>query len=231
MGFFNNVGLSAHYSLSGSSSSAAFDLRRLVYPAVGEVIRKNRILSAIPVNEGSPDGYFASLPSINLKRSIFFLGRSKPLASDGKGVDEELDALLQDQHNINFKSEYSTLPFWRLIILQNPGIENNFTASFIYHHAIGDGLSGLVFHKAFRDALEAASCTLANYKTEEIAVPDENISILPPLEDLHPLPISPTPATLPATTLQEWAGNSINTPCKSRWSSLCLSPNASAAFF
>ncbi|KAM5450604.1 Alcohol acetyltransferase [Microsporum audouinii] len=225
--FFNNVGLSAHYILSEPSSPlAGSDLRRLIYAAVGDVIRKHRILFAIPVNEDTPDTYFASLPSIDLNRSITFLERSQPF--DASGEDEELDAILESQHNTNFKSEYGTLPFWRLIILQNRGAEKEFTASFIYHHAIGDGVSGLVFHAAFRNALEAAS---PDPKVEDIVIPDEDTLVPPPLEELHPLPINPTPPSPSTAALKEWTGNFIRMPCKTRWKSLCFSPDTSKAFF
>ncbi|RHZ63002.1 hypothetical protein CDV55_104709 [Aspergillus turcosus] len=210
LGFFNNVGVSVQYKRSESSSPAITDLRGLIYAAAGDVIRKHRILFAIPVNEGAPDPYFASLPSIDLNRTITFLNQSQP-------------------HNTDFKAEYGTLPFWRLIILQSPG-GTEFTASFIYHHAIGDGVSGLAFHHAFRNALEAASASsLPGYKVENIIVPDENTSVLPPLEGLHPLPINPTPSH-PPTTLKEWTGNPIHIPCKSRWASFYLQPSACKAF-
>lgn len=227
LGFFNNVGLSAHYKLSESSSPPISDLRRLIYAAAGDVIRKHRILFAIPVNEDTPNTYFASLPSIDLNRSITFLKRSQPGANEGE--DKELDAVLENQHNTSFKSEYGTLPFWRLIILHGSGVEE-FTASFIYHHAIGDGISGLIFHNALRAALEAASSS-PDCKTEETVVPGENAALLPPLGELHPLPINPTPPSPPTINLKEWTGNSIRIPCKSRWASLSLSPSVSKAFF
>ncbi|KAF7556992.1 hypothetical protein G7Z17_g990 [Cylindrodendrum hubeiense] len=231
LGFFNNVGLSAHYKLSSSSSPAVPDLRQLIYAATGDLVRKHRILFAIPVNEDTTNTYFAALPSINLNRTITFLQRSQPFIPN-EGEDKELDAILEDQHNTNFKSDYGTLPFWRLIILQNPGVEKEFTASFIYHHAIGDGVSGLVFHNALRDSLETASSSLSlDVKTERTVVADSDTSILPPLEELHPLPINPTSPSPPAKKLKEWTGNPIHTPCKSRFSSLYLSPSVSNTFF
>jgi hypothetical protein len=192
------------------------------------VVRKHRILFAIPVNEGAPDPHFACLPSIDLARTITFLQRSQPLADDAEGEDKELDAILEDQHNTDFKAEYGTLPFWRLIILQSPG-GKAFTASFIYHHAIGDGVSGLAFHNVFRNALDAASAFSLPDKTETIILPDEK-SVLPPLEELHPLPINPSQPHPPMTNVREWTGNSIQIPCKSHWASFYLSPSASKAF-
>ena len=52
--------------------------------------------------------------------------------------DKELDTLLQDQANTNFKQEHGALPFWRLSILYTRDKEDEFTASFIFRHAIGD---------------------------------------------------------------------------------------------
>lgn len=196
------------------------------------MIRKHRILFAIPVNEDSPDTYFASLPFIDLNRSIHFAQRSQPLAEDGEDKDEELDTILQEQHNTNFRSDYGTLPFWRLIILQTPEVETEFTACFVYHHAIGDGVSGVVFHDEFRKALDAACSTSAlQYNIEERVMPDENVQVLPPVEELHPLPVNPTPPAPGAANLKEWTGKSIHAPCRSRWTSLYVSAHASRAFF
>ncbi|KAL7795067.1 alcohol acetyltransferase domain-containing protein [Trichoderma ceciliae] len=232
LGFFNNVGLSARYKLSRSSPPASSDLRSLVYAAAGDVISKHRILFAIPVNEDAPNTYFASLPSIDLSRSIKFLTRSQHLSNLGEGEDKELDAILEDQHNTNFKADYGTVPFWRLIILRSTESNMDFTASFIYHHAIGDGVSGLAFHHAFHNALETVSSSSSStLRSREMIVPDENTQVLPALGELHPLPINPKPSIRSVTNLNEWTGNSIRYPCKSRWISLHLSPSTSKSFF
>ncbi|EXJ71555.1 uncharacterized protein A1O5_05363 [Cladophialophora psammophila CBS 110553] len=227
-GYYHNVGLSAHYKLHKSSRVSA--LKHLIYSALADVIRKHPILSAIPVDEESPDAYFAHLPSIDFERSILFIERRQPLAVSEAGEDRELDTILQDQHNTNFKSEYGALPFWRLLILTTPGIENEFTASFIFHHAIGDGVSGLIFHNAFRDALEANSLSLSvDPKLKQIITPNDTPLLLP-LEELHPLPIRQI-STKPSTTiLKEWTGNVIHAPCKSHYKTLYLSPSSSATF-
>ncbi|KAL9620747.1 MAG: hypothetical protein Q9160_004760 [Pyrenula sp. 1 TL-2023] len=183
-------------------------------------------------DEDSPNAYFAHLPSIDLERSVFFIERSQSLAGADRGEDTELDTILQDQHNTNFKTEYGNLPFWRLLILKDPGVEKEFTASFIFHHAIGDGVSGLVFHNAFRDALEAASASSSpfpmNSKPQDV-VPNDAM-LLPPLEELHPLPIKESPTKSPTTVLQEWTGNAIQAPCKTHYKTLYLSPDLSRLF-
>lgn len=232
LGFFNNVGLSVHYKLSQRPPLIAFDIRDLIYSAVGNVVKKHRILSAIPVNEHAPSAHFVSLPSVDLSRRIKFLTRSQPWNDLEEQKDSELDAILEDQHNTNFKTEYDTEPFWRLIVLQSAQQEMEFTISFIYHHAIGDGVSGLVFHKNFRDALEVISSSLTpGFEGEETVAPKENADFLPALGQLHPLPINPAPPVNGTESFIEWTGNCIQHPCKSRWTSLHVSPIVSKSFF
>lgn len=195
------------------------------------MIRKHRILSAIPIDEGSPAAYFAQLPSVDLERSVFFIEKAQPTPdSDKEGEDPELDAILQNQHNTNFKSEYGTLPFWRLLILTKAGVENEFTASFIFHHAIGDGAAGIIFHTAFREALEAAASSPSNDTPETQISISRDTSLLPSLEELHPLPIPESPPAPSATQLKEWTGGAIHAPCKSRYKSLYISPTSSKKF-
>ncbi|CAI6101130.1 unnamed protein product [Clonostachys chloroleuca] len=228
LGFFNNVGLSAHYKLSSSSDAA--DLRQLVFASAGEVVRKHPILSAIPVNEDASDAYFSPLSAIDLNQVVSFLERSQPIG-DAEGEDKELDSILEVQHNTSFKTGNVKLPFWRLIILEDPKVKSEFTACFIYHHAIGDGVSGFVFHNAFHAALEAASLASPNLKAEETILLDRNIALLPPLEELHPLPSNPTPPAPPGAIPKEWTGKPVQIPCQSRWASLFITPKASTAFF
>ncbi|KAL7952038.1 alcohol acetyltransferase domain-containing protein [Trichoderma barbatum] len=232
LGFFNNVSLSAHYKLPRASSLAASNFCNLIYAAAGDVISKHRILFAIPIDEETPNAYFATLPVINLNRSIKFLTRSQPLDILEGGEDKELDAILEDQHNTDFKADYGTVPFWRLIILRHTEKDMDFTAAFIYHHALGDGVSGLVFHNAFYNSLETISSSFSSsFKSRELIVLDENTQILPALEELHPLPINPNAPIKPTTNLKEWTGSSIRYPCKSHWMSLHLSSSISRSFF
>ncbi|KAH6629307.1 alcohol acetyltransferase [Boeremia exigua] len=222
LGFYHNVGLSARYS--APTTTQIQNLRNLIFVALQDVIRQHGILSAIPVKEHSPEAYFARLPSIDLTRSVTFITRSKPETVDGQ--DSELDAILEEQHNLNFKDNYGSLPFWRLLILQEAGREDRFSASFIFHHSIGDGMAGLIFHKYFERALRAAraasepisaSITTVNVK--------DNIELLPPLEELHPLPIQNEATPAPsAEKAKEWTGGRIQTPCVTRYRTLYLSP-------
>jgi hypothetical protein len=190
------------------------------------VINRHPILSAIPIDEDSAHPYFARLPSINLGEAVTFIIRRNPL--QGNEADVELDALLQNQHNLPFKARYGEMPFWRLIILMNPrpmtgnGIIE-FTASLIFHHALGDGGSGMIFHKHFLSDL------LSNSPPPTItAIPSPNSPVPPNLELLHPASI---PLSTPTQTLAGlWSGNKICTPTTSQFQSLTIPASTTKAF-
>jgi hypothetical protein len=225
LGFYNNVGLTAQYKIS--TASVALDVRNTVYRAVADVIQKHPILSTIPIDEDTPNPYFARLPVIDLSRTISFVTRSQEFL---EGTDVELDALLQDQHNTNFKADYGTLPFWRVIILQSLGVQTEFTACFIFHHSLGDGASGLVFHKFLSVALNNAETTSVSEELQSIVKSPET-PLLPSLENLHTLPV-PVASNKSTTTpsLKGWTGKAIQLPCATRFRSLSLSAGRSRAF-
>lgn len=104
-----------------------------MYAALAGIIRKHPILSAISADEESPNAYFVHFHSIDLQRSVFFIESCQPLVVADRGEDRELDVILQDQHYTNFKSDYGTLPFWYMLDVTAPDVQNQFTASFIFH--------------------------------------------------------------------------------------------------
>jgi hypothetical protein len=224
LGFYNNVGISVQYKLS---TSIAFDIRSIIYGAVADVIRKHQILSAIPVDEDTPNPYFARLPVIDLSRVVSFVSRTQKVP---EGTDAELDVLLQDQHNTDFRAEYGTLPFWRMIIAQDLIVPTEFTACYIFHHSLGDGASGLVFHRAFFAALNDGE-TGSDHDGWQTVVKSPGTPLIPSLEGLHPLPI-PIATSKASTTpnFKEWTGKAIQLPCVTRFRSLLLSADKAKAF-
>ena len=222
--------MSAHYTLSDSTKSP--DLQRVVYAALADVVRTNAILSAIPVDEASPEAYFARLESIDLARCVFWKRRTRSTVQGEE--DPELDAILEEQHNTDLKTNYGYLPFWRLIILQDAGTDASFTASFIFHHSLGDGATGSIFHTFFLKALNTA-ISLPSFlvHSSSIVTIDANIQLLSPLEQLHPLPINANPRDHRddgGKGLKEWFGNPIHTPLKTHYKTLYFSPTTTAIF-
>lgn len=261
LGFFKNVGMSAHYNLSNGTGSP--DLQRVVYAALADVVKKNAILSAIPVNETSPKAYFARLESIDLTKCVFWKRRTGSTSTcivdpEIEGIlqdpffktqsgsaengqqdqgDPELDAILEEQHNTDFKSNYGDLPFWRLIILQDARVDSSFTASFIFHHSLGDGATGSIFHTFFLEALNT-TLSLPSFlaHSSSFVTIDPNGQLLGPLEQLHPLPINPSPRDHRdhragrGKELKEWFGNPIQVPLKSHYKTLYFSRATTSKF-
>jgi hypothetical protein len=185
LGFYNNVGLTANYTTPAESIRPIQDL---VFAAIHHVIAEHPNLSAIPVNEDKscPDVYFVRLPSVDLRRCVTFHTRSCPIPRDDR-VDTILDEVLRQQHCLNFKSHVPG-PYWRLIVTTFPDDRQTFTASWIFHHALADGASAMVFHEAFLEGLNKDT-RVPMKEVERLAHPP-SIPLTPALEDLHPMTIS-----------------------------------------
>ena len=204
----------------------------MIYAALSEVVKNHAILSAIPINEATPEAYFARLEVIDLTKCVFWKTRTG-CATRGE-EDGELDKILEEQHNVGFESDYGDVPFWRLVILQDAGAELSFTASFIFHHSLGDGATGSIFHSSFLQGLNNAISlhSLDTHSNTRIPI-DPTIQLLSPLEHLHPLPINPRPHSHRADSsaeLKEWFGNTIHTPLKTHYKTLFFSPATTATF-
>ena len=230
LGFFKNVGVSAHYSLSTVVTLP--DLQSIIYAALTQVIHRNSILSAVPINELSPSAYFVRLQSFDLRSCVLFKTRASSI--EQRNQDLELDTILQEEHNADFKPSNGPLPFWRLTILQDTGEEKGcgFTASFVFHHSLGDGATGVIFHQSFHQALENALMLPSLESTSPKIQVSESSTVLPPLEDLHPLPLNPNPLHhwTSGEELEEWTGNPIQLPMMSHYRTLFFSPIVSAKF-
>ncbi|QDS72415.1 hypothetical protein FKW77_009056 [Venturia effusa] len=189
LGLYRNVAVSASYS----SSAPEVALQRTIYSALSEVIRRHPILSVFVKDENTSAPYFARLPLIDLKKCVFFIPRKHHGAPNG-ARDLALDELLEDQHCTDFKEEYGQRPFWRLMVLTEIGDPTRFIASFVFHHAIGDGQSGVAFHRSFCSALsktsvaESSSVEDSTVLTRSVVSPQD--PLIPNIEALHKLPLS-----------------------------------------
>ncbi|KAL4977933.1 hypothetical protein BDW66DRAFT_165322 [Aspergillus desertorum] len=160
-----NVAITANYTIP---ETFTLPLKDYIYKALEILINQHPILSAIPIGEDTDEPYFARLPGIDLAQPISFQKTAKGLTLDEH--DSELQFLIQTQHDTGFAAP---LPYWRLIVLTGGESEKHFTAA---------------FHRTFLRALrELASLTPGEAK--QVVHPPE-IPLLPPLEDVHPLPIT-----------------------------------------
>jgi hypothetical protein len=216
LGFYNNVGISASYTCQTPKAPNA--LKDIIFSALSIVILRHPILSAIPVNEDTTAPFFARLPEINLENVVTFMTRKEPFSAR----DIELDSIPETQHNISFKSGYGTFPFWRVIILRSAEAEKEFVLSFIFHHALSDGGSAMVFHKDFLSALSTNPTPLSSYTLRT-----QKHELLPNLELAHPLPIS-APSSPPYVPENLWSAEPVSMPTKGHFQSLVFSNETTA---
>lgn len=187
MGFYNNVAVSAFYT---HKLPLDFQhLQCLVYKALKEVITDHPALGVGIQDEDKPRPYYLQLPTIDLSKTVTFVpSNTIPNASDEQGA-KALDLLLEEQHNRNFKHRAPQDPLWRLLIVHEPAESSRFVACFVYHHVICDGTSGLVFHRHLLRKLSQIPASDADQEADVI-VETSPKTLLPALEDLHPLPLS-----------------------------------------
>lgn len=184
LGFYNNVGLTATYTISPGSGTS---IEKLVFAALRHVIAEQPYLSAVPVNEDKsyPEVYFARPPEIDLRSCVEFRTRATSVPQDEES-DDELERLIEEQHGRNFRGSSGSTPYWRLIITGSSKTAEIFTASWFFHHALSDGASAILFHRCFLEGLN----TVSSQKDVDPIVETPSTKLLPPLEELHSMTIS-----------------------------------------
>ncbi|KAF2096950.1 hypothetical protein NA57DRAFT_42937 [Rhizodiscina lignyota] len=187
LGIYNNVSSSAVYSTSKPGPKS---IETLMFRTLAAVIAQHPSLTAIPVDEDKESTYFVRLPKVDLKDAVIFLDREHDFDETGGACDEELDNVVERYHNHDQKDRYGEIPFWKLIILREPKNNSRFAAAFIFHHAVGDGMSGLAFHRTFLTALQGVEASDSQDENFCTVITPPDMPMIPTLETLHPLPLS-----------------------------------------
>ena len=188
-GFYNNVCILGHYTAPEGlfSAGTSTSIKPLVYTALHTLIAAHPMLSAIAINEIT-NPVFVRLPFVDLDQAVRFYD----------GAPGDFNAYLEAQHNERF-----TQPFWRVVVHTLDG-RGRFMVSFIFHHALGDGGTGMAFHRGFQAALPTAALSRA---VSARAVPPPS-PLLPALEACYdPAALTTTPP--PALPADIWTGSAI----------------------
>ncbi|KAF2670614.1 hypothetical protein BT63DRAFT_439609 [Microthyrium microscopicum] len=247
LNFYNNVGVSATYEnlLQDISQDS---LRSHIYSACHEAIRTHPALSAVPIAppNKSSELYFARLDKIELDNCVLFQERKAPRPQYGQDeedviMDPELDDLIATQHNVSWRLQIEAgdlSPVWRLVVLFNPttSTDSSFTACFIFHHSIGDGTSGVAFHRTLLRGLRS-SIELPVKDIKSVVETPKDARLHPCVEDSLSLSLSLgyiagplIDNTLPwifSTKSALWAGGNIVDEPKSQFRSMTFSAAAS----
>ncbi|KAF1810617.1 hypothetical protein P152DRAFT_439569 [Eremomyces bilateralis CBS 781.70] len=233
LGYYNNVGVTATYVLKTRPTS----LEASIYAAFKGAIDAHPALSAITVDELT-DAYFVQAPSIDLSKVIRFVERRRAPESCAS-EDQELDEILQSEHNTRFlpsEGEEHPPALWRAVVSSHPSSPTHVTISFIYHHSIGDGLSGLVIQRSLASSLTDPA-TLAISTPQPLAPSPPTHALSPPMESLLPLPLS-LPFLLralwsdwfPSRPKGIWTGMPATTPLAVRFRSFSFTPHETKSF-
>lgn len=129
-----------------------------LFAALHKVIEQHPILSVMVQNEESKPS-FIRLEKIELPLIVQF--------SD----NNDLEAAIQRQLATRFDTA-AELPLWRVEVL------NDSTVILAYHHGIGDGLSGVAFHRSLLAALQ----DVGDASGSLVVQVSESLSLLPPIE-------------------------------------------------
>lgn len=141
---------------------------RRVFRALEQVLREIPALSIIGVSQpsekkkGNHRTWEAKLPFIRFRDCVEFVNDSNA------NNDAAFAKICESVHNRWFDTGDTSKPWWRLLIV------NGKTAIFVFHHSIGDGLSGYAFHKKL---LAALNTNTTNREVEAETVGDEIFTI------------------------------------------------------
>lgn len=129
-----------------------------VIHALRDVVESHPALGLCLVGESTPRPSFGRLAGVDLSKVVETLD------------NDDLQAAFEDQLSRPFDTT-SDMPLWRVVI-----IKNNYLV-FAWHHAIGDGLSGLAFHRALLTSFRKVRPVTLDAKTY---VPIPSTTSLPP---------------------------------------------------
>ena len=151
-------------------------LKIILTAALAQVISQHPALCCGLHGEASRHPSYVLADTINLAHQLVF--RSLP-----PGVS--LLQHLEIEHNDSWPAQERTPP-WKVIVFQcEQGDPRVIDVAFIYHHAVGDGMSGAAFHTALLSSLTDI-CSRSHLPTEpvrQVAVTPP-LSLRPPIEEL-----------------------------------------------
>ncbi|PLB47909.1 hypothetical protein P170DRAFT_476562 [Aspergillus steynii IBT 23096] len=208
LGIYLNVCVTAIYQREDGRP-----LKPVLYRALAAMIEKHPILSAVPVDIPTKPR-FARLSHIDLDQVV--TSREVQGCAEDKAI---LEQMLQDQHNLQFLYRPG-VPFWRICVLEDPSDRARFVLCFCFHHALADTKSALVFHEDLEHELSAAG---EGAFTTLVAA--SQAPLLPNIEAIHELPISPqylASQKVSSHPPEKWSGAPQCLPVRTRVSSMWL---------
>ena len=208
LGFDSVVIVSAQYLSTDRKQDAPSLTKEILFPALEKVIHDNTPLAIRVSGVKSSDPIFVRLKSVNLSQVVRFL--DAPASDDIDRVFEE-----EFINAFDDSDESAQTPLWRLTVTQDNHV------IFAWHHAIGDGLSGIAVHQALLNSLNEPLTSAVNKRStgeSYVADIDPQATLIPALDSLTDLSVSLwtllfklIPSVLPPLPIRStehiWTGN------------------------
>ncbi|CZR55569.1 uncharacterized protein PAC_05457 [Phialocephala subalpina] len=152
LGYYRCVANTVKYRTNATNIQLLFSI---IETAVAKVVLRHPALCCGIINEDKDDPAFIQLESIDLSSCIKYY-KPDPELTEEDGIVR----VLEYQHR-QLWPNLDSQPGWKVIIIPTkrlPGEKSPaFDAVFAFHHALADGLSGLVFHRSMLEALNESS--------------------------------------------------------------------------
>ncbi|KAF5530192.1 peroxidase family [Fusarium napiforme] len=170
LGIWSNILVSARYTCTNGQELS----QSVVIEALRHVVQAHPALWHVFVQKPSPNRgnhelHTARLPTIDLEKCI------EVLDCDQNSNEITSDDLERAHNEWWWTDDEPDRPLWKLLVKGNNAI-------FVYHHSLGDGISGMVFHREFLDSLNspATEKTMHMSRPDTLMHADENVQ--PPIE-------------------------------------------------
>lgn len=116
--------------------------------ALRQCLDRHPLLSVIIAKAETESPYYAFCPRLDLSQHIQFLD-----AGDKRNRDEsEIETIERLLPVILDKKWTAAIPHWRIVVL--PLSHRRCFIAFAFSHGLGDGMSGIAFHRTFLNALQ-----------------------------------------------------------------------------
>lgn len=144
LGFYHAVVIAAVYDFGETFDATNADG---FYAPLKQCIDEHSFLSAVVRDAHGDKAYYVRAPTINLAEHITVLSQ----VQEGQDAREAMEKLIGKELDRPFTP---SIPHWRVVVLPLDSCE--VLVVFAFSHGIGDGPTGLSFHRSFLSALRAA---------------------------------------------------------------------------
>ncbi|PKS06765.1 hypothetical protein jhhlp_006839 [Lomentospora prolificans] len=214
MGIYRCVCITCRYEVAESLTQQTW--RACISKALASVVSNQPLLRVGIAGEDTNAPSFTHAVSIDLDNHV----RWHSVASESDEENELIRAVVE-RHEALWP-DIANRPPWAVTIVGTPGRSRYVDIVFAWHHAIGDGLSGQIFHKNLLQALRETEGSMDEKAAESSILSYPEPPVLPPPQEdavnlsigwwymLKTLWAELRPAFLAPPALKPWTGAPVH---------------------